>query len=417
MLLIRLSRKGATSVFLSMIAASMLLLTGLFIQAASHAAGRSYADAVFDLAGRSILSEYDVRLHDRYGIFAIHTDEGQAEEKIKYYADYSFHDNTIKEMIRGRDYLDLFRLKLESVHVDLKGYAMTDTVTFERQILEYMKYGIVKELLSEEKEYAHRNSETALRNEQIINSLPSNGYRSNLISDMKSIVANGIPSLQEIQSETRDLFLINEYIMRHFLNHQRGHETRDTFFSNEVEYILKGNFNDRENYKAVRNDLFIMRNILNLMHINSDPEKKNQVEAVAAVLTLAEGKEIGALFVAEAWAAAETENDLRLLEDGKQVAFLKNKQNWAVPLSGTLEFLWKEDYEKPKSMKGYEYEEYLRILLFVENSKKKLLRCMDLIQLNMKGSYYRDFNLEEYYGGFRFEVVTRDHMFTYMQQF
>jgi hypothetical protein len=160
-----------------------------------------------------------------------------------------------------------------------------------------------------------------------------------------------------------------------------------------------------------------MRNLLNLMHIQSDPEKRNEVAAVAAVLTLAEGKEIGALFVAEAWAAAETENDLRILEDGKQVAFLKNKANWAVPLSDTLEFLWKEDYIKPKSFVGYSYEDYLRILLYLENKEKKLLRCMDLIQLNMKGSYHRDFNLEEYFGGFRLEAVTQNHTLTYIHEF
>lgn len=403
--------------FLTLILASILLVVGLFIHAASQTAGKSYADAVFDLAGRSILSEYDVALYHHYGIFAVHTDEREAENKIKYYADYSFHDNTMKEMMRERNYMDTFKLDLESVQVDLKGYSITDTELFEQQVLDYMKYGIIKDMLNEEKEYPHSKLEIELRNKQIINSLPSKGYQSNLMTDLKRKVEHGIPSLKEIQTDTRDIFLLNEYIMKHFLNHQRGHETRDTFFFNEVEYILKGNFNDQSNYKAVRNDLFIMRNILNLVHINSDPEKQKKIEAVAAILTLAEGKEIGALFVAEAWAAAESENDLRLLEDGKQVAFMKKKDNWAVPISSTLEFLWKEDYMNPKSMHGYEYEDYLRILLFVENREKKLLRCMDLIQINMKGNYDRDFDLKEYYGGFQFEAITRESKFTYIQKF
>lgn len=417
MVLIRPSRKGSSSVFLSLILSSMLILTGLFIHFASQAAGRSYADAVLDLAGRSVLSEYDVRLHDRYGIFAIHAEEGRTEAKIKYYADYSFHNNTLKEMFRGRTYMDLLKLKLESAHVDLKGYSMTDTKIFERQILDYMKFGIVKDSLSRDLERPHRDTEIVLRNEQIINSLPSKGYQSSLTADIKSIVENGIPSLSEIRNETKDIFLVNEYIMNHFFNHKRGDETRETFFFNEVEYILKGNYDDQRNYKAIRNDLFIMRNILNLLHINSDPEKKKKVDGVAAVLTLAKGKEIGALFVAEAWAAAETENDLRILENGGQVSFLKNNANWAVPLSSTLDFLWEEEYMKPKSMDGYDYEDYLRILLFMENKEKKLLRVMDLIQLNMKGSYYRDFNLEEYYAGFRLEAATQDHKFTYIQEF
>jgi hypothetical protein len=134
-------------------------------------------------------------------------------------------------------------------------------------------------------------------------------------------------------------------------------------------------------------------------------------------LTLARGKEIGSVVVAEAWAAAESENDLRLLEDGKQVAFLKSNDNWAVPISSTLEYLWNKDYESPDKMNGYDYEDYLRILLFLENREKKLLRCMDLIQMNLKGSYDRDFNLKEYYGGFQFEASTQERKFTYNQKF
>jgi len=411
------SKRGTTSVFLMMILASILMLAGLFIHASSEAAGRSYADAVFDLAGRSVLSEYDLPLQNRYGIFAVHTDERQAEGKIKYYVDYSFHDNYLKEALRGKDYMDTLNLDLESVHVNLKGYSMTDTVLFEQQILEYMKYGIVVDNLIKEKSFTPVKQKIELRNDQIINGLPSNGYQDSLFNDLKRIAENGIPSLSEIKNKTKDTYLVDEYIIGHFINHQRGHEIRDTFFLNEIEYVLKGNFNDERNYNAVRTDLFIMRNVLNLIHVNSDAEKRKKVEAAAAILTLVKGEEIGAAVVAEAWAAAETENDLRLLEDGKEVALIKNKDNWAVPISLTLEYLWKDDYVKPKQMNGYDYEDYLRILLFLENREKKLLRCMDLIQLNMKSSYNRDFDLKEYYGGFQFEAIARDRKYTYVQKF
>lgn len=411
------SKRGTTSVFLMMILASILMLAGLFIHASSEAAGRSYADAVLDLAGRSVLSEYDLPLKNRYGIFAVHTDESQVEGKIKYYADYSFHDNYLKEAFRGKAYMDTLNLDLESVHVNLKGYSMTDTGLFEQQILEYMKYWIVIDNLIKDKSFTPIKQEIELRNDQIINGLPSNGYKDSLFNDLKRIAENGIPSLLEIKNNTKDTFLVDEYIIGHFLNRQRGHEIRDTFFLNEIEYVLKGSFNDERNYNEVRSDLFIMRNVLNLIHITNDQEKRKKIEAAAAILTLVKGEEIGAAVVAEAWAAAETENDLRLLEDGKEVALVKSKDNWAVPISSTLEYLWKDDYIKPKRMNGYDYEDYLRILLFLENREKKLLRCMDLIQLNMKGSYDRDFDLKEYYGGFQFEAIARDQKFTYVQKF
>lgn len=411
------SKKGSIAVFLSMILASMLLVVGLFIQAASHGAGRSYADAVFDLAGRSVLSEYDLQLQRRYGLFAVHTDESQAEDKLRYYAGYSFHDNRFREAIRGRAYIDVLRLDLDSVRVSLKGYSMTDTGLFEEQILAYMKTGIVKDHLIRKQDYPPRKEGAVLRNEQIINSLPSNGYSGSIFTDIKKIAESGLPSIKEIEQKSKNTFLVDEYITGHFLNHVRGNEARDTFFQNEIEYILKGSFDDQRNYSSVRTDLFIMRNVLNLAHIYGDPVKQAKVKAVAAELSFGAAEPVAEPAVAEAWAAAETENDLKLLEDGKPVALVKNGTNWAVPISDTLEYLWKDDYMKPKIMSGNTYEDYLRILLYLEDREKKLLRCMDLIQLNMKGSYSRSFDLKEYYGGFRFAAVANDREYEYIQKY
>jgi hypothetical protein len=430
--LIDYSKRGATSVFLTMILASVLLLTGMFIHFAAQAAGKSCADAVFELAGRSVLSEYDLELQRRYGIFAVQTDEKQAEEKIKYYADYSFHDNEWKEILRLKRHTDALKLKLEAVSVSLKGYSITDAGLFEAQILEHMKYDILKNGFSSDTAYSSISApstagistwaqasaqEVVLRNGPVIAGLPSNGYKSNWVSDLKRIVESGLPSLDEIAGNSKNTYLVNEYIIRHFLNHRRGKEIRDTFFRNEAEYVLKGGFSDTANYSAVRTDLFIMRNVLNLAHIFSDPEKQKDVEAVAAVLSVVHGETIGAAVVAEAWAAAESENDLRLLEAGEKVAFVKAADNWAVPLSETLEYLWKDDPISPDRTTGYDYEEYLRVLLYLENREQKLLRCMDLIQLNMKGSANRDFDLKEHYGGFQFEAVVGGRKFTYIEKY
>jgi hypothetical protein len=134
-----------------------------------------------------------------------------------------------------------------------------------------------------------------------MNSLPSKGYQSGFISDLKRIVENGIPSLAEIEKTAEDQFLTGEYIMSHFYNNRFGNETRDSFFSNEVEYILKGNLDDQINYNSVRNDLFLIRNVLNLIHIKKDPENGAKSKGLQRAY-LGEGKEIGAFLVAEAWA-------------------------------------------------------------------------------------------------------------------
>ncbi len=411
------SKKGMTSVFLVMILASMLMVAGLFIYASSQVAGRSYADAVLDLAGRSILSEYDIQLQKKYGIFAFRTNESTTEEKLKFYANYSFHNNYIKEILRGRDYLDPLKLELESVNVDLKGYSITDTDNFEQQILAYMKTGIVESILSQKKKYHQDDLGIELKNQPIINSLPSNGY-SNSSLDIKQLLKNGIPKLEEIKNSGTDNYKVNEYIMNHFYSHNTLHNSRDTFFINEVEYVLEGNFSDKKNYSGVRLTLLLMRTGLNLTHIYSDSVKRKEVITLASALTPGPEAIATQLVISGVWAGVEAENDLRRLEDGEKVALIKTRSQWAFSLGSAVNNKENQSgYIEPKNKSGNDYEEYLKILLFLENRETKLLRCMDLIQLNLKGTYYQSFDLREYYGGFQFEAVVNERKYTYIQKF
>ena len=421
------SKRGTASVFLMMILASMILVTGLFVHAASRTAGRSYTDAVLELAGRSILSEYDIPLQERYGIFAVQAEQSQMEAKLKYYADYSFHNNYLKELTRGRKYLDPLKLDMESVYVDLKGYSITNTELFEKQILEHMKKGIVKNLLDADEGAALKRLDIELKNQQVINSLPSHGYSVNA-PDIGQLVREGIPSIESIRDSGSNNFLVNEYIMGCFRNHNGGKETRDTFFLNEVEYILSGKFSDQKNYKDVRGELLLMRVGLNSLHIFSDPVKRNEVTSLASLLTPGPGALVTEALIVAAWAAAEAENDIRRLEDGKEAALLKTRDQWALDLERAVKYNEKNPdeiepkkesggYAEPRLKNGNDYEEYLRILLFLENREIKLLRCMDLIQLNMKGSYRKDFDLKGYYGGFQFEAVVQGKTHSYIQKY
>ena len=62
---------------------------------------------------------------------------------------------------------------------------------------------------------------------------------------------------------------------------------------------------------------------------------------------------------------------------------------------------------------GLNYDEYLMIMIASLNDNIRLLRIMDLIQINMKYRYYADFNMMEYYTGVRFtiEANSKSHEF------
>ncbi|MDD2190497.1 MAG: DUF5702 domain-containing protein [Eubacteriales bacterium] len=427
MILFICSKRGSTSVFLMVILAGILLVTSLFIHEAAKIAGGSYTDAVLELSGRSILSEYDLPLLEQYGIFAFRAEKIQVEDKLRHYADYSFQNNYLKEMTRIKRYLDPLKLDIDSIQADLKGYSITNTELFEKQVVEYMKTGIIKNLPDGNKNIAAKELNIELKNQQVINSLPSNGYSKKSL-DITQLIAEGIPSIQEIRNSGSKNFLINEYIMCNFFNNRKGKEIRDTFFINEVEYILNGGLNDQNNYKDVRRDLILMRIGLNSLHIFGDSIKRNEVTALASIITPGPGMLVTEALITAAWAAAEAENDIRRLEDGKEVALIKARDQWALDLKRAVKYNKKTPndikpkknnggYTEPAVNNGNDYEDYLRILLFLENREIKLLRCMDLIQLNMKGTYRKDFDLKEYYGGFQFEAVVQNKKYSYIQKY
>ncbi|MDR0570910.1 MAG: DUF5702 domain-containing protein [Clostridiales Family XIII bacterium] len=61
--------------------------------------------------------------------------------------------------------------------------------------------------------------------------------------------------------------------------------------------------------------------------------------------------------------------------------------------------------------------DYLRVFLFFTPRETKLLRAMDLIQLNMKMDYYGDFLMQEHYAGVRYQVKLNGDSHAYEQKY
>ena len=66
--------------------------------------------------------------------------------------------------------------------------------------------------------------------------------------------------------------------------------------------------------------------------------------------------------------------------------------------------LLKEGYVTPRDEEGCSYDEYLRILMNFIPEKTRLLRMMDLIQINMKFLYCDYFLISDYYTGLKFSM-------------
>lgn len=412
-----INKKGSTAVFLTMILASILMVVGVLVHYSTKLVSQSYADAALDLAGRSVLSEYNVKLREDYGLFGVKGVEEEMENKLAFYANSSFRKGRGQGAYSDKRGLDLLKLELKGIHVDLKAHTLANADILEKQILEDIGYRFTKEILGQKEERMPNTFEDIeLRNEKEINQLPSHGYRGNNL-DISQIIDSGLPSLQSLKTLNLNKFLTNEYILYTFQNHRGVYEERKSFFTNEVEYILCGGFADDENYQDARRYILLLRTGLNLAHIYSDPIKREEVMALAAILTPGPVSAASQLAIATTWAVAEAENDLKLLEEGKKVALIKLKINWALDLDGIVEGVDGSGPIEPENKSGMDYEDYLRVLLFFQNREMKLLRTMDLIQLNMRGNYHKDFLMKDYYGGFVFDAVVQDRRYHFVQEY
>ncbi|MDR0424143.1 MAG: DUF5702 domain-containing protein [Clostridiales Family XIII bacterium] len=473
------TKRGSTSVFLTLIFASLIIVASVLIRAAGLSAGRSYGDAVFNMAGRSLLSEYDQKLFEDYGIFGMRSDEEDARRKLLHYSDASLERRT---GMGGAVWV--LPCSVRDLTTDLNEFSLLDVDVFEKQILGDAKNIIVNRaadmLLSGsggsgasaggasgsggsggsaggasgsggsgasaggaagsegagDSAAGPRGVVGELGNGAIINALPSQGVSGGGLP-IQTMIDNGLPSAEELLGSGSDTLLVTEYLLSRFtcaktpvpkLASDHSH-----FFANEVEYIIAGEHSDSKNYSSVKTRLALLRFVMNEIHIHSNSEKMNTVTsiqtALSAVVPPPWPQVLRELIIA-LWVTAETDNDMELLARGRRVPLVKSKENWACGAGGIAEKVLahinatgpgRPNAEEapppepiaPEKEEGFLYVDYLRLFLYFVPRDVKLLRTMDLIQLNLKSSYYDSFLIRDHYTGIRYSLYMNGDRFEY----
>jgi len=127
---------------------------------------------------------------------------------------------------------------------------------------------------------------------------------------------------------------------------------------------------------------------MNLIHILSDRQKRNEAKALANVITGSAGllplTGVVAFFIMSVWALGEAVIDVKMLLEGKKAVFVKTKETWNLSLTGLLELGSTGSCpEGGDDEKGMDYEGYLKLLLFIGNEEIHRYRLMDVIQMNI----------------------------------
>ncbi len=392
----RNNKKGVTAVFLTIIAGAVLSCVIVFIQLAASAASVSYCGNLFNLAGRSVLSEFDLELKSRYGIIAFSRDGSSIAEELKRYVKYTVTDDRY--------------IRLGEVSVDLKDYCLMDCEIFEEQITESVN---CKNLIGTEKNSGPvQTGDRTLRNSRTINALPSKGMTDTpsvyaLVSNIKNLT--GISQLWKNGSRE---YLTTVYIFSVFKSGMSPADEENSFFRNEIEYIIEGKKSDAANRSAVRADLLKLRTLLNSIYIYSSPKMMKEALLLAETITPGPEAVITQAALIAAWAAMEAELDIKTLDEGGKVPVFKDPSSWKTDINGKVA-AGKGEFEE----RGYDYEGYLKILLTALKKEVRLTRMMDLIQINLQGTYSEDFYIKDCYRGFKFEAQVNGRKMKYDEKY
>lgn len=167
----------------------------------------------------------------------------------------------------------------------------------------------------------------------------------------------------------------------------------------EVEYILGGKDSDKENLQYVVNRILLIRELSNIVSLLADSEKMNLIRATGELLSF--GIPVLNVLIMTVlvcgWAYIESMQDIRDLFDNKRVPLLKNNHEWKTDLEGLLG----GESTVNSVDSGLSYQDYLRLLLAIENETQKTVRLMDVMEMNIrKVSGYDKFHIDCLIEGF-----------------
>lgn len=194
------------------------------------------------------------------------------------------------------------------------------------------------------------------------------------------------PACKDASFSFVDEVLFGEYLIEKCGNYRRPSSEGELQY--ELEYVLAGKSSDMENLRWVAGRLILLREAANAMYLYSDQTKVTEADIMAWGLAIVSLEpDLQPLIknsILLAWAYAESVLDVRRMFAGERVPLLKTRETWHLSLEHMLDYLSHLGSSDETSEDGLTYEDYLRLLLLLEDGDTKTLRCMDVIEMNLR---------------------------------
>lgn len=223
--------------------------------------------------------------------------------------------------------------------------------------------------------------------------LPSGGTESEDkgfdVSSTGTDTSSGNGAVDEFGDSVRilDSLILNEYILQRFFNHttQASDKSRYSYLESETEYILWGMRSGGANVFSTKAAVMTTRFALDAIHVYTDSEKSALADGIAAATagwwTFGAGIPVMSNLVKISWAIAEAGLDTRRLCNGESIAVIKTSGDWMtdIGIPGT-------EIKSPDFLK-MDYMDYLRLYLAAVPRETKILRLLDLVDLNAPADF------------------------------
>ena len=210
--------------------------------------------------------------------------------------------------------------------------------------------------------------------------------RQSLLSKREATLGMGELALSAEKPSATDKLLIQEYILDTLSYYT--HEKHSGSLAYQAEYALGGKDSDQENLRYVVNRLLLLREASNIAFLYTDGQKRAELQACASALSLLllipEGMTLVQGVLAAGWAYIESICDVKTLLSGGTVPLVKDSTSWKTHLN----HLSTEDASSGSS--GLDYREYLFLLLSFSSADTLTLRCMDMIEQNIRSIQGRE---------------------------
>lgn len=209
--------------------------------------------------------------------------------------------------------------------------------------------------------------------------------------------------------------LFQEYLKEHFESYtakggiQSNHKPSELDY--EQEYLLAGNFSDKENLSSVVTRIVFIRMMLNFVTLLGDKSRCEEAKLMATAIVGFSGLPIlisitqAALLLV--WSFTESLVDTCVLLGGKSVPVLKQKLFLTLPeiflMNRSFLKTKAEAYKESKQL-CMSYVDYLRFFLLTKDKKELAYRSMDLIQENLGLRYEDNFSFRNCLYGFSVEA-------------